>query len=479
LGTSYSGGILKDYRHPPEPFRIKSVEAISLLSREEREKIIEKAGYNIFKIKAEQIYVDFLTDSGTGAMSSRQWGALMQGDESYAGARSFYRFEEIVKDITGKEFIIPTHQGRVAENVFFSSVLKRGDYVPNNTHFDTTRANVIHKGGYPIDVPCPEAISDDENPFKGNIDIIRLEQIIDEKGADNIPVVVLTVTNNSIGGQPVSMSNIRETAELCRKYNILLFFDCARFAENAYFIKKHEPGYEDKTIREIAREMFSHADGALMSAKKDGLSNMGGFIALNDRELARRLTELLIVIEGFPTYGGMSGRDIEAVAAGLQEVLNEDYLAYRVGQIEYFGNILTQAGAPIIHPTGGHAIFVDAGRMLPHIPREHFPGQALTVELYRAGGIRGVEIGSIMFGGRDADTGKNYYAPRELVRLAVPRRVYTASHLDYVAEIMGRISAAKELTRGFKIVREAKLLRHFTIELEELTEAEVKSYINK
>ncbi len=459
---------MKEYRHPEEPFRIKSVEPISLLSRGERVKVLERAHYNIFKVKAEEIYIDLLTDSGTGAMSNSQWSALMMGDESYAGARSFYLFEEIVREITGKKHVIPTHQGRVAENVFFSVMLKKGDYVPNNTHFDTTGANVLHKGGIPVNCPCPEAASDDEIPFKGNMDVHRLEQVIEEKGADHVPVIFMTVTNNSAGGQPVSMSNIRETAAVCHKYDIPFFFDCARFAENAYFIKKYEPGYEDKSVKEIAQEMFSYTDGALMSAKKDGLANMGGFMAINDEEISRKATELLIVIEGFPTYGGMSGRDIAAMAAGLREVLNEDYLSYRVGQIEYFGKILEEAGAPIIKPTGGHAVFVDAGRMLPHIPKDQFPGQSLTVELYREGGIRAVEIGSLMFGGYDPVTGEKVVASKELVRLAVPRRVYTASHLDYVADIMSGISARKDKLRGYKITRQASLLRHFTAELEEL-----------
>jgi len=465
---------VKEYKHPAEPFRIKSVEPIALLPQAEREKVLKRARYNVFKIKAEEIFVDLLTDSGTGAMSNEQWAALMRGDESYAGARAYGRFEKIVKEISGKKYIIPTHQGRVAENVFFSSVLKKGDYVPNNTHFDTTRANVVHKGGTAIDMPCPEAGTDDELPFKGNIDTHRLENFIAEKGVDHIPVVFMTVTNNSSGGLPVSMSNIRETSAICRKHGILFFFDCARFAENAYFIKRDEPGYENKSIKGIAQEMFSYVDGALMSAKKDGLSNMGGFVALNDEGLYQKIIELLIVIEGYITYGGMSGRDIEAVAVGLKEVLNEDYLAYRIGQMEYFGKIIEQAGAPIIKPTGGHAIFIDAGKYLPHIPPGQFPGQSLAVEIYRAGGVRTVEIGSMMFGGKDAESGKIFYAPRELVRLAVPRRVYTASHLDYVADIVAQISAVKDSLKGYRITRETALLRHFTAELEEITEKEVE-----
>ncbi len=462
-------------RHPAEPFRIKSVEPISLLSREKREAILKKSHYNIFKIKAEDVFVDLLTDSGTGAMSSEQWAAIMRGDESYAGAKSFYRLEEAVKDVTDKKHVIPVHQGRVAENAYFSTILEKGDYVLSNTHFDTTRANVQHKGGLPIDFPCPESMQDDEVPFKGNMDTERLSSFIEEKGTDKIKAVFMTITNNSMGGQPVSMSNIRETSQICHQYNIPFMFDCARFAENAWFIKTQEPGYQEKPIKAIAQEMFSYVDGALMSAKKDGLANMGGFIVINDDELARRIAELLIVIEGFTTYGGMSGRDIEAMAVGLQEVLNEDYLAYRIGQIEYFGKIIEEAGAPIIRPTGGHAVFVDAGRMLPHIPAEQFPGQALTVELYREGGVRGVEIGSLMFGGYDPNTGEKLTAKKELVRLAVPRRVYTSSHLEYVADTIQGIVAQKEKLAGYKIKRQAAYLRHFTVELEELATSEVKT----
>jgi len=465
---------LKRHRHPPEPFRIKSVEPISLLPHESREKILKRAKFNIFKVKAEEIYIDLLTDSGTGAMSNEQWAALMRGDESYAGARSFYRFEEIIKDITGKRFVIPCHQGRVAENAFFSTILKRGDIIPNNTHFDTTGANVIHKGGIPVDLPCAESARDDELPFKGNIDTVRFEELITQKGADKIPAVFMTVTNNSAGGQPVSMRNIMETSEICRRHGIMFCFDCARFAENAYFIKKNEPGFENKSILDIAREMFSFADGALMSAKKDGLANMGGFIVLDDQELAEKIIQLLIVIEGFPTYGGMSGRDMEAVAAGLKEVMNEPYLEYRIGQVKYFGQILEEAGARIIKPTGGHAIFIDAGKYLPHIPPHEFPGQSLTVEFYRQGGIRAVEIGSLMFGRLDPATGEFVAAPREMVRLAVPRRVYTASHLDYVAEIVAKITAEKDELAGYKIIHEAKLLRHFTVELKEITPKKIE-----
>jgi tyrosine phenol-lyase len=465
---------LKKYKHPPEPFKIKAIEPISIVSKSERENILKKAKYNVFKIKAADIYVDLLTDSGTGAMSDHQWAAVMRGDESYAGARSYYRLEEVVSEITGKKHVIPVHQGRVGENVFFSSILKKGDYVVNNTHFDTTRANVTHKGGIAIDLPCPEASQDIDFPFKGNIDTSKLDEFIRKHGSEKVPAVFLTVTNNSRGGVPVSMKNIADTAKICRKHGVLFFFDCARYAENAYFIKTCEPGFDNRTIKEIAQEMFSYVDGALMSSKKDGLANMGGFVALNDDELARKITELMIVIEGFPTYGGMSGRDIEAVAAGLKEAMNEDYLAYRVGQVRYFGEALEQVGAPIIKPTGGHAIFINAGKMLPHIPPEHFPGQALAVELYREGAIRGVEIGSLMFGEKDPVTGENKSAPQELVRLAIPRRVYTVSHLNYVADVVSKIAAHKESLRGFRITHEAKYLRHFTVELEELSDIGVE-----
>jgi tyrosine phenol-lyase len=465
---------LKNYKHPPEPFRIKTIEPISIVPKEAREGILKKARYNIFKIKAEDIYIDLLTDSGTGAMSDKQWAAIMRGDESYAGARSFYRLEKVVREITGKQFVIPVHQGRVAENVFFTTILKKGDCVLNNTHFDTTRANVTHKGGVAIDLPCPEASQDIDFPFKGNIDTCRLEEFIQKHGAEKVPAVLMTITNNSRGGLPVSMKNIADTAEICRRHGIMFFFDCARFAENAYFIKKFEPGFENRSIKEIAQEMFSYVDGALMSAKKDGLANMGGFVALNDETLARKMTELLIVIEGFPTYGGMSGRDIEAVAAGLKEALSEDYLAYRVGQVEYFGKALMEAGAPIVTPTGGHAIFINAGKMLPHIPAEHFPGQALVVELYREGAVRGVEIGTLMFGGKDPVTGNMKTASQELVRLAIPRRVYTSSHLDYVADTVSKIAARKESLKGFRITHQAKYLRHFTVKLEELSNVEVE-----
>ncbi|RME27981.1 MAG: tryptophanase [Candidatus Zixiibacteriota bacterium] len=453
-------------RQPAEPYRIKSVEPIRLLSRHEREERIKAAKYNLFRLDAPDIYIDLLTDSGTGAMSTRQWAALMLGDETYAGATSFRRFEQSVKDITGKRFVIPCHQGRAAENLMFSTVVKPGQYVINNTHFDTTRGNTLHKQGLPIDLPCPESRSDELLPFKGNMDIARLEQFIKDKGPERIAMVIMTVTNNSAGGQPVSMANIRETSEICHRYGLPFFFDCARFAENAYFIKRDETGYGGKAIKEIAQEMFSYVDGAMMSAKKDGLGNIGGFIALDSEELYERLTELLILVEGFPTYGGLAGRDLDALAVGLQEVLAFEYLDFRVAQVAYFGERLKAAGMPIIEPTGGHAVFIDAGKFLPDIPPLQFPGHGLAVQFYIEGGIRSVEIGSLMFGGVDPESGKVLTAPRELVRMALPRRVYTNSQLDYIAEVAERIVNSKQEIRGMKITREPKFLRHFTCDLE-------------
>ncbi len=400
-----------------EPFKIKSVEPIKFTTKEERIKILEKAGYNPFMIHADDVLIDLLTDSGTSAMSSKQWAGIMDGDESYAGSKSFYRFEEMVNKITGKKFIIPTHQGRAAEKILFFITGGKGKYFPNNTHFDTTRANVEFTEAEAVDLlnetgKHPEIRAD----FKGNMDVEKLESFIKEKGAENIPLCMITVTNNSGGGQPVSMQNIREVKEVCKKYNIPLFLDACRFAENAYFIKKREKGYENKSLLEIAQEMFSYADGATMSAKKDGLANIGGFLAMNDEELALKCRNLLIVTEGFPTYGGLAGRDLEAVAQGLEEVLDEHYLQYRIRSVEYLGEKLVSNGVPIIEPPGGHAIYLDAKRFLPNIPQEQFPGQAIVGELYIEGGIRGVEIGSVMFGKYDKN-GKLIPPPMELVRL--------------------------------------------------------------
>ncbi len=463
------------YRPPVEPHRVKSVEPVRLLNRPEREKRIVEANYNIFKIDAADIYIDLLTDSGTSAMSTRQWAALMMGDESYAGATSFRRFERAVREIFGKKFVIPCHQGRSAENLMFSTICERGKYIINNTHFDTTRANTLHKGGIPIDMPCREAVADEKSAFKGNMDVPRLERFIKDRGRDRVTMVIMTITNNSVGGQPVSMANIKATAEVCREFNLPFFFDCARFAENAYFIKRHEPGYATRSIREIVAEMFSYVDGAMMSAKKDALANIGGFITLNDEELYRKVTELMIIVEGFPTYGGLAGRDLEVLAVGLEEVMEFDYLDYRVGQVEYFGQLIKAAGMPIVEPTGGHAVFIDAGAFLPQIKPAHFPGQSLTVEFYREAGVRVVEIGSLMFGGVDAETGEMVYAPKELVRMAMPRRVYTNTHYEYIAEAAAKIAARKDQLVGMKVVREPKFLRHFTCDMAMLTPEEVKA----
>ncbi|MEN3037730.1 MAG: tryptophanase [Candidatus Kryptonium sp.] len=450
-----------------EPFKIKVVEPIKFTTQEEREEILKKAGYNVFNIPAEDVMIDLLTDSGTNAMSSKQWAGIMDGDESYAGSKSFFRFESIVKKITGFKHVIPVHQGRAAEKILFSLVAGPGKYIPNNTHFDTTRANIEFVGGNAIDLPIQEGIQPDVwHPFKGNMDVERLEKFILEKGPENIPLVMLTVTNNSNGGQPVSMQNIREVREVCNKYKIPLFLDACRFAENAYFIKKREKGYENKTILEIAREMFSYADGCTMSAKKDAFANIGGFLAMNDDELALKARNVLIVTEGFPTYGGLAGRDLEAIAQGLEEILDENYLVYRIRSVEYLAEKLIERGIPVLIPPGGHAVYLDARRFAPHIPPEQFPGQSIVVELYRVGGIRSVEIGSVMFGRKDKETGKFIPHTMELVRLAIPRRVYTQSHIDYVVEVIAEVYRNRDKLKGYRIVWEAPLLRHFTARFE-------------
>ncbi len=449
-----------------EPFKIKSVEPIRFTTREERVEILSTAGYNPFLIRADDVLIDLLTDSGTSAMSSLQWAGIMQGDESYAGSRSFYRFEDAVKKITGLKHIIPTHQGRAAEKILFTVMGGKGKFIPNNTHFDTTRANIEFSGAEAVDLlneigKHPEIRAD----FKGNMDIVKLEEFIKRTGAENIPLVMITVTNNSGGGQPVSMQNIKDTKDICVKYGLPFFIDACRFAENAYFIKTREPGYAEKSLLEISREMFSYADGMTMSAKKDALVNIGGFLALNDEDLAVQFRNLLIVTEGFPTYGGLAGRDLEAMAQGLEEVLDEHYMQYRIRSIEYLGERLIAGGVPIIEPPGGHAIYIDAKRMLPNIPPEQFPGQSIVCELYIEGGIRGVEIGSVMFGKYD-ESGKLIPPPMELVRLAIPRRVYTQSHIDYVIEIILDMYKRKDEMRGCKIVYEAPMLRHFTARFE-------------
>jgi tryptophanase len=449
-----------------EPFKIKSVEPIHFTTKEERIELLKKAGYNLFLLHAEDVLIDLLTDSGTSAMSSKQWAGIMDGDESYAGSKSFYRFEEAVKKITNMKYIIPTHQGRASEKILFTIVGGKGKYIPNNTHFDTTRANVEFTGAEAVDLlnetgKHPEIRAD----FKGNMDVKKLEEFIKEKGAVNIPLCMITITNNSGGGQPVSMQNIREVKEVCTRYGIPLFIDACRFAENAYFIKKRERGYEKKSLLEITREMFSYSDGATMSAKKDGLANIGGFLAMNDEELAMKCRNLLIVTEGFPTYGGLAGRDLEAIAQGLEEVLDEHYLHYRIRSVEYLGEKLVAAGVPIIEPPGGHAIYIDAKRFLTHLPPEEFPGQSIVCALYLEGGIRGVEIGSVMFGRYD-DKGSLIPPPMELVRLAIPRRVYTQSHIDYVLEVILKVFKKRNELGGYKIIYQAPMLRHFTARFE-------------
>jgi tyrosine phenol-lyase len=453
-----------------EPFKIKSVEPIRFTTPAEREAILRRAWYNPFLIRADDVLIDLLTDSGTSAMSARQWAGVMDGDESYAGSRSFFRFERVIKNLTGFRHVIPTHQGRAAEKILFSVVGGPGKHIPNNTHFDTTRANVEFAGAEAHDFPTeegkqPALIAD----FKGNMDLIALERFIKERGRATIPLCMLTVTNNSGGGQPVSMENIRRTSQMLRKHGIPLFLDACRFAENAFFIKKREKGYARKSVREIAREMFSYADGCTMSAKKDALVNMGGFLALNDNTLAEKARNILIVTEGFPTYGGLAGRDLEAIAQGLEEILDEHYLTYRIRSVEYLGEKLVERGIPIVQPPGGHAVYLDAKRFVPHIAPEQYPGQSIVAELYRKGGIRSVEIGSVMFGKTDPKTGKLASPPMELVRLAIPRRVYTQSHIDYVIEVAQEVYKDRKRMKGMRIVEEPPVLRHFTAKFQPLS----------
>ena len=437
-----------------EPFRIKSVEPLRHTTPAERERLLEAAGYNLFLIRANDILIDLLTDSGTSAMSNAQWAALMRGDESYAGSESFFRMKRVVDDLTGFRHMIPTHQGRAAERILFTVMCRPGHVVPNNTHFDTTRANIEFTGARAVDLPIPEAADTQARlDFKGNMDVAALERLIRETGAEHVPLVMLTVTNNSGGGQPVSMANIEAVREVTARYRVPLYLDACRFAENAWFIQQREPGYADWTPKRIAQKMFSLADGCTFSAKKDAFANIGGFLSTNDDRLAVQETNLLILTEGFPTYGGLAGRDLEAIAVGLEEVLDQDYLRYRIVSTGYLGRHIADRGVPIVEPPGGHAIYIDAARMLPHIPRSQFPGQALAVELYRHAGIRSVEIGSVMFGGA---------AQHELLRLAIPRRVYTQSHIDYVVEAILEVNARKEEISGLEIVDQPPFLRHFS-----------------
>lgn len=445
-----------------EPFRIKSVEPLRQSTAPEREQFLREAGYNLFGIAARNILIDLLTDSGTSAMSTEQWAAVMRGDESYAGSESFFRLKTIADELTGFRHMLPTHQGRAAERILFTVMCKPGQIVPSNTHFDTTRANIEFTGAKAVDLPLPEAADTQLRlDFKGNMDVAALEALIVEHGGtpEKIPLVMLTVTNNSGGGQPVSMANIAAVKEVCARHGIPFYLDACRFAENAWFIREREPGYADWTPKQIAQKMFSYADGCTFSAKKDAFANIGGFLCTNDDRLAQLENNLLILTEGFPTYGGLAGRDLDAIAVGLDEVLDPGYLNYRIASTGYLGRHIADHGVPIVEPPGGHAIYIDAARMLPHIPKSEFPGQALAVELYRHAGIRSVEIGSLMFG--DA-------AHHELLRLAIPRRVYTQSHIDYVVEAILEVNAKKEAIRGLRIVEAPPFLRHFTARLEPL-----------
>jgi len=449
-----------------EPFRIKMVEPISLSTEEERNHFLKRAAYNPFLLDSEEVMIDLLTDSGTSAMSAEQWAGVLRGDEAYAGSKSWKRMEAVIQDLTGFEYVLPTHQGRAAERIIYGMLGGENKVFISNTHFDTTRANIEFTGAEAIDIPISEATKPALiHPFKGNLDTQKLEALIQEYGPDRIGAVILTVTNNSGGGQPVSMKNAREIQAICKKYGVVYLLDCCRIAENAYFIKQREAGFEDYSYKQIAQEMFSLADGAVMSAKKDALVNMGGFLALGDKNMAEKCTNLLIITEGFATYGGLSGRDMEAIAIGLEEIFDPSYLNYRITSTTYLGEGLAKLGVPLMLPIGGHAVYVDAKRFYPHIPVDEYPGQALVCELYLKGGIRSVEIGSVMFGKYDEEH-KLIPAPMELVRLAMPRRVYTQSHIEYILETFEFLLKEKDNTKGFKIVEESKFLRHFTAKFE-------------
>jgi tyrosine phenol-lyase len=452
-----------------EPFKIKMVEPIRLTTREQRETILRKAHFNVFQVPAEDVIVDLLTDSGTSAMSSEQWAGIMRGDESYAGARSWFHFERVLHELTGMSHVLPTHQGRASERILFELIGGPGKVIPSNNHFDTTRANIEHSGGKAVDLVIDEGTQPrNRHPFKGNLDPRKLEALIAEVGAERVPVCMVTVTNNSGGGQPVSLANLRELRAVCDRHGIPLFLDACRFAENAYLIKQREPGQAERSARAIAREMFDLADGATISAKKDGLVNIGGVLLMRDDRLAGRANNLLILTEGFVTYGGLAGRDLEAMAQGFVEVLDEDYLEYRLRSVAYLGEHLLDAGIQIVEPPGGHAIYIDAAAFCTHLPPAQFPGQALVCALYRHAGIRAVEIGSVMFGRVDPDTGESSHPPMELVRLAIPRRVYTQSHIDYVIEAAGEVFRERKRIRGLRITAEPEALRHFTAQFEEV-----------
>ncbi len=451
-----------------EPFRIKVVEPIRMTTPEERQQLLAQARYNVFRLRSDDVLIDLLTDSGTAALSDRQWAAMFQGDEAYAGARSYYRFHEVVSALTGMPYIFPVHQGRAAEHLLFTLFGGPGKLIPSNTHFDTTRANIEYTGATAVDLPIPEALLPEaEHPFKGNMNVEQLDELIRQHGPERIPVCLLTLTSNTIGGQPVSLENVRQVKRVLAHYGIPLFLDACRIAENAYFIKLREPGHRERSPWDIARELFSYADGCFMSAKKDGLANIGGFLAVRDGELAERISSLLILWEGFPTYGGLAGRDLEAIAQGLQEAFEEAYLRYRIGFVQRVAEWLSAEGIPIVVPPGGHAVFVDARRFAAHIPPEHFPGQAIVCALYVRAGVRAVEVGSLMMGRRSPE-GNHIAPPLELVRLAIPRRVYTESHLRYVVEALAELYAERHTLRGLRLLREPPFLRHFTAELEPL-----------
>jgi len=450
----------------PEPWRVKVVEPIQLPDRRAREKHLKKAGYNLFAIPSEAVFIDLLTDSGTSAMSDEQWAAMMRGDESYAGSRNFFTFETAVREIFGFPYVIPTHQGRVAENLLFSTILKPGHIVPSNTHFDTTRANIEANAGVAVDLLVPEGRDlDSDYPFKGNMDVARLSELL-QKNPGKVPLVMLTMTNNSGGGQPVSLENVRAVKAVCEKFDVPLLIDACRFAENAFFIREREAACRNWSVISIVREIFTFADGCTMSAKKDGLANIGGFLALRHETWVQSIKNRLILIEGFPTYGGLAGRDLEVIARGLKEVLDDRYLQFRVGQVRRLGERVSAAGVPIVKPVGGHAVYLDARRFLPHVPPSQYPAQALSVALYREGGVRSVEIGGVMFGRRDPKTGQEIAPDLELVRLTIPRRVYSNTHLDYVADVVIGCYRNREALRGVRIVKQAPYLRHFTAEFE-------------
>ena len=451
-----------------EPFRIKSVEPIKINSIKERKEILDKSYYNLFQVRSNDVIIDLLTDSGTGAMSSNQWAGIMRGDESYAGSNSYLFFKDVIEDIFGFKYILPTHQGRAAERILFSTLCSKDDIVPSNTHFDTTRANILFQGAKPIDL-VDDDYKDTQSifPFKGNMSIEKLKKLLENTDINTIPLIMLTITNNSGGGQPVSMENIKNVSELAKKYKVPLYIDACRFSENAYFIKTREDKYKNWSIKDIVKKMFSYADGCTMSAKKDAIVNIGGFLCTNDKIVAEKNKNLLILTEGFPTYGGLAGRDLEAIGIGLNESMDLDYLNYRIKSIEYLGNKLIKENVPILQPTGGHAIYIDASLFLNHIPREQYPGQVLACELYLQGGIRCSEIGSLMFGGINED-GKEFYSDNELVRLAMPRRTYTQSHIDYVIEVVIEVYKNRKNLRGLKITKQSKYLRHFTAQLEKV-----------